>query len=159
MSESGLDGRLQFRGRKAKHAKEIIPVSTDWFGAQAARWVKIPRGIDPDSNELWFAPLHQEQDKKFDLSASFAAQKHVKPQTWFKVQVQMKTLKLFPKALGSTVPEAEPKPRPSVKIINDAVAALSASGAPVTAGCIKDCRSGATRQRASPFVTPSNALA
>ncbi|HWM83568.1 MAG TPA: hypothetical protein VNQ56_16025 [Pseudolabrys sp.] len=133
MSEAGLNGGIQFRGQKAKHAKAPIPVPTEWFGARARRWIRTPRGIDSDSNELWLAPLHQEQDKNFDLAANFAAQKPVKPQRWFKVQVQTKTLSTFLMTLGSAMPEAEPKtPRPSIKIIKEIVAALSASGALVT---------------------------
>ncbi|WP_139372924.1 hypothetical protein [Nitrobacter vulgaris] len=135
MSEAGLNGRLEFRGLKAKHGKALIPVPPEWFGVRARRWVRTPRGIDPDSNELWFAPLHQEQDNSFVVAASFAAQNGVHPQRWFKVQVRTKTLETFLKTLDGAMPEATPKtPRPSTKIIKDAVASISASGAPVTAG-------------------------
>jgi len=139
MSESGLDGGMQFRGMKAKHAKALIPIPTEWFEARARRWIRTPRGIDPDSNELWFAPLHQEQDKNFDLAANFADQGHVKPQRWFKVEVQTKTLKTFLETLGSAMPEAQPKTRrPSSKIIKDILAALSPSGAPVSPDSVKE---------------------
>lgn len=135
MSEAGLNGGLQFRGLKAKHAKALIPVPSEWFGVRARRWVRTPRGVDPDGNELWFAPLHQEQDNSFVVAASFAAQNGVKPQRWFKVQVRTTTLETFLKTLDGAMPEAPPKtPRPSARIIKDAVASISASGAPVTAG-------------------------
>jgi hypothetical protein len=135
MSEAGLNGGLQFRGLKAKHAKALIPVPPEWFGVRARRWVRTPRGVDPDDNELWFAPLHQEQDNSFVVAASFAAQNGVKPQRWFKVQVRTTTLEIVLKTLDGAMPEAAPKtPRPSARIIKDAVASISASGAPVTAG-------------------------
>jgi hypothetical protein len=78
--------------------------------------------------------LHQEQDNSFVVAASFAAQNGVKPQRWFKLQGRTTTLEIFLKTLGA-MPEAAPKtPRPSARIIKDAVASISASGAPVTAG-------------------------
>jgi hypothetical protein len=133
ISEAGLDGGMQFRGFKAKHAKTHIPVPQEWFGARARRWVRTPRGVDPDNNELWLAPLHQEQDKNFAMAANFAAQKHVKPQRWFKVQVQTKTLETFLRMLGSEIPGATPiKRRPSPVAINEIVAELRQSGAEVT---------------------------
>jgi hypothetical protein len=135
VSEAGLDGGMQFRGLKAKHAKAHTPVPPEWFGARARRWVRTPRGVDPDNDELWLAPLHQEQDKDFVLAANFAAQKHVKPQRWFKVQVQTKTLETFLKTLGSAMPEAAPiRRRPSTAVINRILAQLSGSGAQVTEG-------------------------
>jgi hypothetical protein len=139
MSQAGLDGGMQFRGMKAERAKALIPVPMEWFGAQARRWVRTPRGIDPDNNELWFAPLHQEQGKNFDLAANFSAQGQVKPQRWFKVQVQTETLSAFLKTLDSAMPEAEPKTRrPSAQVLRETVATLNASGALVTEGRVKD---------------------
>jgi RES domain-containing protein len=86
MSCAGLSGALQFEGRQKERAKDSS-IPTEWFEARARRWIYTPRGVEPDSNQLWFAPLHQEQDKNFDIVANFAAQALIEPERWFKVRV------------------------------------------------------------------------
>lgn len=59
MSCAGQSGSLEFEGQQNERAKDLS-IPKEWFEARARRWIYTPRGVEPDSNQLWLAPLHQE---------------------------------------------------------------------------------------------------
>jgi hypothetical protein len=95
ISEGGRTAALRFRGLRGETENERSSVPAEWFEERRSGCVSLRRGVDPDSDTLTFAPLHQVQDDDFVSAVDFQVDDREPAPCWRDVLVESSTLETF----------------------------------------------------------------